>query len=163
MIGWRRIAALAVAFGMLPPALASDIDSALVDNASALIAVQLSSEVGKGLSAEFVRKGMTEVEADALVFRILDGAARCTVRRLQDHELPQVASFVELLTRNEKMAGVTGALNDMYDAEELDEMQSQIAMATRDCLALSMRVLQQAPKRPVASTWPEPASSSAAS
>lgn len=121
---------------------ASDIDSAFVDNASALVAIQLSSEIGSGLSAELVRKGMSQVEADALVFRVVDGAARCAVRRLKEHDLPQVVSFVDMLASNEEMSAVTNALDKMYSREQLDAMQSEVSSAVRACLELAMRIPQ---------------------
>ena len=135
----------------MQPVTASEVDSPLVENASALIAIQLSSEVGEGLTEELVSKGMAEAEADALVFRVVDGAARCTVRRLEHNELPQVASFVELLANSEKMSSVTGALDDLYDKQELDAMQSEIARATRECLRESLRLPQKTSRQPVAS------------
>ena len=75
----KRLASLA-AICAVGPVFASDVDSPFVDNASALIAIQLSAEVGDGLSSELVGKGMTRTEADALVFRVVDGAARCVAR-----------------------------------------------------------------------------------
>lgn len=132
------VAALSVA----ESAYVSDIDSAFVDNASALVAIQLSSEVGSNLSAELMRKGMSKVEADALVFRVVDSAARCAVRRLKEHDLPQVVSFVDMLASNEEMSAVTGALDQMYSREQLDAMQSEVSSAVRACLELSMRIPQ---------------------
>jgi len=142
-----KISVCVLAICLARSGIASDVDSAFVDNASALVAIQLSSEVGDGLSRELVRKGMPKVDADALVFRVVDDAARCAVRRLKDHDLPEVVSFVDLLAKSEKMSAVTAALNEMYTREQLDAMQSEISTAVRECLDSSMRVPEMMPKR----------------
>ena len=148
---FSKTAALFLALCPLVVAHASDVDSELVENASALIAIQLSSELGDGLSGELVEKGMTETEADALVFRVVDGAARCAVRRLDDHEMPQVESFVSLLASSEEMSNVTSALEGMYSRDELNAMQAEVSKAVRDCLQKSMRLPQKTTTKPVAS------------
>ena len=119
------------------PTLAADADSVLEDNAAALLAVQLSSEVADELSRGFIQRGMSVNEADALAFRIINNAAHCSVREFRVEEMPQVQSYLDLLVRNEKMSSVLAALDKMYSKSELNQMQSEIAKVVQECLASS--------------------------
>ena len=83
-----------------------------------------------------------------LIPKCSKGPARCAVRRLQENELRQVTSFVDLLASKAQMSSVTDALGKMYSKEQLDAMQFEIASAVRECLAISMRLPERVTNRP---------------
>jgi hypothetical protein len=114
-------------------AAAAELDEVLTDHASAVLAAQFYTEVAPGLLQDFVELGRSAEEADALTFQIVDGTAKCSVRELQAQTLPQIRSFIELLFRNETMASVTHALDNMYTKQQLNEMQSEISKIIRRC------------------------------
>ena len=114
-------------------AAAAEHDEVLTDHAAAVLAVQLYSEVAPGLLQDFVELGRSVEEADTLTFQIVDDTAHCSVRELQVQTLPQIKSFIELLVRNETMASVTHALDNMYSKQQLNVMQSEISQIIRRC------------------------------
>jgi hypothetical protein len=116
----------------------SDASPLPEDQASALLAVQLSSESADHLREEFIRRGVSSEVADALAFSVVDDAADCAIRLFSESTMPQIHSYLELLVRNEEMSIVLQALNKMYEPSELDEMQSEVAKIVGSCLASSL-------------------------
>ncbi len=105
----------------------------LADHAASLLAVQLYSEVAPSLSKELADQTRATEETDALVFELVDRIARCSIEKLQAKELPQIESFVELLTRNDQMSSVTHALSRMFTEAELNEMQFEVSRIVQSC------------------------------
>jgi hypothetical protein len=133
----NRISLIVLASWLFRSTFAADPDSVLEDQAAALLAVQLSTEVAVELRQEFLQKGRSLGDADALAFRTINNAAHCSAREFRTHEMPQMTSYFDLLVRNEEMSSVLSALARMYDKAELEQMQSEIARIVQECLASS--------------------------
>lgn len=93
----------------------SDASPLPEDQASAQLAVQLSSESADHLREEFIRRGVSSEVADALAFRVVDDAADWAIRLFGESTMPQMLSYLKLLVRNEEMSIVLQALNKMYE------------------------------------------------
>ena len=133
----NRISLIVLASWLFQSTFAADPDSVLEDQAAALLAVQLSSEVADELRQGFVQQGRSLDDADALAFHTVNDAAHCSAREFRAHEMPQIKSYLDLLVRNEEMSSVLSALARMYDKAELEQMQSDVARVVQECLASS--------------------------
>jgi hypothetical protein len=121
----------------LQTAHAADANSMLDESAAALLAVQLSSEIGDELRHDIMKQGISADDADALAFHIIEDVAGCSVRKFRVHKMPQIQTYLDLLIRNEEMASVLSSLAKTYNVSELNQMQSEIARVVQECLTSS--------------------------